>query len=113
MNAACRDVAAAHPGSIGVSMAFGVGSAITSCLALLLWALDTKEFTRASVIQTWGTWILLGLFFSYGQATRALPEDGAKSWLDLAFPLAVFGVGTWWSRYGPDGTKNKLAFPAL
>src|SRR5689334_2633748 len=111
MNAACSAVAAAHPGPLGVSMALGVGGAITSCLGLLLWALDTKEFTRTSMMQTWGTWLLLGLFFSHGQATRAIPSDGANSRLDLTFALAVLAVAAWWKRYGPDGTKHKRMSP--
>jgi cation transport ATPase len=109
MKAACRAVATAYPGSLGVLMAVGVGTAITSCLGLLLWALETKEFTRASMMQTWGTWILLGLFFSHGQATRALPEGGANSWLELTFALLVLASALWWKHYGPDGIKSKVA----
>ena len=109
LNAACGAVAVAHPGSLGVLMALGVGAAITSCLGLFFWALDTKEFTRASMKQTWGAWLLMGLFFSHGQATRALPEEGAPPWLELATALLVLASARWWSRYGPDGTKRKFA----
>ena len=104
-NEVAQSLAQSHPGSNGIVLGLFVGGIVVAAMALLSWTLDAREITRAGVIQVWGQWFFLGMYFCSRSALSEVPPDAAR---ELSFPVALcpLFLGVLWKYFGPEGSKQ-------